>query len=149
MDRGGFSGHVKLIDGRMWPRLGGSKEVEVERFNPHASREHRAFQAWLILMRHATERRTVTYKMLSIEMYGRPAQGTLGQILGCIAFFCRENELPALNCIVVRQGGGIPGHAIPESGDEMRERVYEFPWYDLYPPTPTALADAFERAKEE
>lgn len=121
----------------------------MQTFNPHASREHRAFQAWLILIKHATERRTITYQALSIEMHGKPAQGTLAGVLGCIAFFCRENDLPALNCIVVRKGTGTSGHGIPEGGDEMRERVYEFPWYNLYPPTPADLADAFSRAMEE
>jgi hypothetical protein len=115
-------------------------------FNPSASREDRALQAWQILIRHAAERRTITYKLLSEEMFGKPAQGVLAGILGCIAFYCLENELPALNCIVVGQGRGTPGHGIPEGGDDERERVYEYDWFNLYPPSPDDFRDAVERA---
>jgi hypothetical protein len=115
-------------------------------FNPKAKREARAYQAWLILIGHARERRTLTYEMLGREMFGRPAQGVLGHILGCVAFYCMENDLPPLNCIVVGKGRGTPGHEIPESSDRLREAVYAYRWFDLYPPLPEELAAAFARA---
>ena len=115
-------------------------------FNPKASREERALQAWLVLIRHARERRTITYKMLSEEMFRKRAQGVLAQILGCIAFYCQQHNLPPLTCIVVGQGRGTPGHQIPESGDDRRENVYKFDWYNLFPPSPAELDDAFQQA---
>jgi hypothetical protein len=115
-------------------------------FNPSASRPERALQAWLILIGHAADRRTVTYEMLGDQMFGRRAAGVLGTILGCIAYYCEENGFPPLNAIVVRKHRGTPGEGIPDAGDDKREAVYEFPWFDQFPPSPADLEAALERA---
>jgi hypothetical protein len=98
----------------------------------------------------AMNRQTATYHGLSVLMYGKPAAGVLGQILGHIAFYCHQNGLPTLNSLVVGKGRGTPGSDIPldpADFDAERERVYALNWYDVYPPTKAELADAFAAAQ--
>lgn len=119
----------------------------MNRFNPSSKHEHRAVQAWQILIGAAMNRQTLTYEGLSIIMYGKKAAGVLDKILGHIAFYCNDNILPPLTSIVVGKGRGTPGSEIPiNTGhtDELREGVYEFDWYDIYPPTAQELKDAFD-----
>jgi hypothetical protein len=68
---------------------------------------------------------------------GRKAAGVLAQILGGIAHLCDANKFPQLNAIVVGQTRGTPGHDIPlkpSEIDRVREKVYQFNWYNIYPP---------------
>ena len=113
-------------------------------FNPHSSQERRALQAWQILISQAMNRQTITYKSLSILMFGNQASGVLGGILGHIAFYCNEYELPPLTAIVVNSTTGLPGDEIPISLDlnVVREDVYNFDWFNVYPPTEKELKDA-------
>ncbi len=81
-------------------------------------------------------------------MYHKAAQGVLDRVLGHIAFFCKENHLPILTCIVVNQETGLPGQDIPMSHKQLnaeRERVYAVKWYDIQPPSAKALLAAFEK----
>jgi hypothetical protein len=116
------------------------------RFNPSSSNPERALQAWQILIGNAMRRQTVTYLGLSREMYQKDAAGVLAKILGHVAYFCRENDFPALTAIVVNKGSGSPGVGIPADAsrmDQIREEVYAFDWYDVVPPTTEQLAAAF------
>ena len=116
-------------------------------FNPSSSHKDRAVQAWQILVGAAMNRKTYTYEILSIKMYGKKAAGVLDKILGHIAFYCNDNDLPALTSIVVGKGRGTPGRDIPvdqTNMDALREEVYEFDWYNVYPPTAEELHEAFE-----
>lgn len=115
-------------------------------FNPSSNHPDRALQAWQILVAAAMNRQTFTYKGLSQLMYRKDAAGVLDQILGHIAFFCSDNELPALTSIVVGKGRGTPGADIPVDPKDMdreREKVYSHDWYNVYPPSPEQLADSF------
>ena len=117
----------------------------MQTFNPHAARTARAIQAWQILVGKAMNRQTVTYKGLSILMFRKPAAGVLDQTLGFIAYYCIEHRLPPLTSIVVGEGRGTPGHDIPvdlATIDRQREEVYDFDWFDLYPPSEEALRTA-------
>ena len=86
-------------------------------------------------------------------MYGKDAAGVLDKILGHIAFFCKDfeqNSLPPLTSIVVGKRRGTPGKEIPidrSEVDELRERVYEFDWYNVIPPSLDELLSAFNRGK--
>jgi len=120
----------------------------MQRFNPTAKHPARAVQGWQILVSAAMHRQTLTYKGLSRLMYGRDAAGVLDKILGHIAFYCIDNDLPPLTSIVVGKGRGTPGQDIPidrTKTDAERERVYSTDWYDVYPPTAEELAAAFSR----
>jgi hypothetical protein len=92
-------------------------------------------------------RQTLTYLGLSEIMYGKPAAGVLDRILGHVAFFCQAEKLPPLTSIVVGKGVGAPGAGIPVNQSDMdaqREQVYEFDWYDLYPPSEDELKAAYD-----
>jgi len=123
--------------------FGNTKEtVTMKRFNPTSTHPRRAAQAWQILVSAAMNRQTTTYRGLSVLMYGRPAQGVLDRILGHIAYFCLDNDLPVLTCIVVNQITGLPGADIPLSPrlqNSERERVFAENWYDIQPPTAKQL----------
>ena len=119
-----------------------------KKFNPTASQSARALQAWQILIGMATNRQTVTYETLSNLMYRKDAAGVMAQILGHIAFFCEDAELPALTSIVVGKGRGTPGPGIPLDPtrvDQQREEVFGYDWYDVYPPTEDQLRTAYTR----
>jgi hypothetical protein len=118
----------------------------MRKFNPTATHPARAVQAWQILVGMAQNRQTTTYKALSQLMYGRDAAGVLAQILGHVAFFCKDNKLPALTSIVVVKGPGAPGHGIPidpATIDVEREKVYAHDWYNVYPPSERELSEAY------
>lgn len=122
----------------------------MKRFNPTSTQLLRACQAWQILVGAAMSRQTLTYLGLSELMYGKAAQGVLDRILGHIAFYCQDNDLPVLTCIVVNQTTGLPGQAIPMSLEEInaeRERVYSEDWYDIHPPTAEDLREVSERSR--
>jgi hypothetical protein len=93
-------------------------------------------------------RQTVTYEGLSILMYKKEAAGVLSAILGHIAFYCMDSDVPILTTIVVGKGPGKPGDRIPIEPakiDEEREEVYDYNWYDIYPPSEADLAAAYKR----
>ena len=122
----------------------------MKRFNPSSKHPARAVQAWQILVGAAMNRQTLTYKVLAQLMYQRDAQGVLDKILGHIAFYCIDNDVPPLTSIVVGQGRGTPGEDIPmdlNKRDTERERVYEMDWYDVYPPSAEELHASYLRAR--
>ena len=118
----------------------------MQKFNPSSKREERAVQAWQILVGAAMNRQTLTYKLLSLKMFQKEAAGVLDKTLGHIAFYCMDNNLPPLTTIVVGKNRGTPGHEIPidpDDYDQAREDVYEFDWYNVYPPTDEELLESF------
>ncbi|QMT33107.1 hypothetical protein LNQ82_00830 [Conchiformibius steedae DSM 2580] len=121
----------------------------VKYFEENSNRVRRAVQAWQILVHAAMNRQTHTYKSLSILMYGHYAGGTLGSVLGYIAFYCNENNLPPLTALVVNSETGVPGALIPISSDlnQVREQVYQTDWYAIYPPTEQELIETHEHQK--
>jgi hypothetical protein len=100
----------------------------MQTFNPSSFHPQRALQAWQILIAAAMNRQTLTYLGLSQKMYQKKVQGVLDKILGHVAYFCSDNDLPALTALVVGKGRGTPGQDIPadrSTMDEIREAVYE------------------------
>jgi len=123
------------------------EKLKMKFFNPSSQHPARAVQAWQILVGMGINRQTITYEGLSLLMYKKKAQGVLDRILGHIAYHCSDNALPALTSIVVGKRRGTPGRDIPVDLsiiDEEREKVYNFDWYNLYPPTENELKTAFE-----
>ena len=81
-------------------------------------------------------------------MFGKEAAGVLARVLGHIAFYCEDNDLPPLTTLVVGKWPGKPGTKIPVDPakiDEERERVYREDWYDIYPPSAAELSAADRR----
>lgn len=121
----------------------------METFSQRATHPARALQAWQILISAAMNRQTHTYRSLSVLMYEKQAQGVLAQILSHIAYFCNENQIPPLTALVVNEQTGLPGDKIPTGEDlnAIRERVYAFNWYNVYPPTENQLKEIYEKSK--
>ena len=106
-------------------------------FNPNSNVKNRALQAWMILIGCAKRRETITYKLLSIDMFGHEAAGVLNDILGTIATYCDMNNLPQLNVLVVNSETGLPGGSIPLDSNSIgpvTEKVFSFWWFNIVPP---------------
>jgi len=68
------------------------------------------------------------------------------------AFYCIQQNLPPLTAIVVGKRRGRAGDDIPlnlATIDSERERVYDFDWYDIYPPSESALAAAYTQSRAQ
>lgn len=115
------------------------------RFSQNPTRPERAVQIWLILIGAAYNRQILTYRILA-EMLNYKGAGVFARTLGHIMFYCREEGLPPLTVIVVNQETGLPGEGLTETDlNADRERVFNFDWYDIVPPTPEQLAAAYAR----
>ena len=92
----------------------------------------------------------VTYGALA-ELMGKPRRAgvTLTRQLGIIGRYCEENDLPALNAIVVSQRWGAPGDdvVLSKSDDvgEEQESVFGKAWFSIRPPTINQLRGVYER----
>jgi len=80
----------------------------MKKFNPSSKHPERAVQAWQILVGAGMNRQTLTYQGLSLLMYRKDAAGVLDKILGHVAFYCIDNDLPPLTSIIVGKGSVIP-----------------------------------------
>ena len=98
----------------------------------------------------AANRGLITYGDLA-EMAGyadRRAGRVIGRQLGVIGEFCLQNDLPALNSIVVRADSGVPGtgvvHGAERSVSEEQEAVLAYNWYCIGVPTTGMLRKVWE-----
>ncbi len=113
-------------------------------FNENPTNTTRALQVWQILIAKAHHRQIITYGILA-EMLGFKGAGTLASVLGHIMFYCQQHGLPPLTVIVVNQETGLPGEGLV--GAELnadREKVFQYDWYGLYPPTAEELLEAWQ-----
>jgi putative restriction endonuclease len=103
-----------------------------------------ALRAYLILIGCAADRQTVTYDALCRRIK-RGSPNLLARPLDMIARWCQRNELPALASLVVEPTTGLPapGFMSVSRGEVPREqeRVWEFDWYAILPPTLQELAE--------
>lgn len=106
----------------------------------------RALQAWQYLIGKATNRQIVKYDELR-ELMGYPTNNPLSSILGCIMFYCEQNDLPPLTIIVVNRHG-VPGVGFTAEKlinyHQRREDVFNYEWFKIIPPT----IDEFQEARE-
>ena len=116
-----------------------------QRFSQNPTRPGRAVQIWLILIGAAYSRQILTYRILA-NLLSYKGAGVLADTLGHIMFYCREEGLPPLTVLVVNQETGLPGEGLTETDlNADRERVFNFNWYDVVPPTHEQLAAAYAR----
>jgi hypothetical protein len=124
----------------------------IKHFNPRANHPTRAVQAWQILMGLAMNRQTIRYRVLETIMHRKAMSGdTSGYILGHIAAYCIDNNLPELNLIVVN-AHGLPGHGILVDSESLiprREEVYDTDWYNIRTPSEEEFRTAFEKLKDK
>ena len=77
----------------------------------------------------------------------------LGRELGIIGEYCLQNGLPALNCIVVSQQTGAPGHGVVVSKnkswrDDARDS-FNTDWFKYRVPSTGTLRQVWEQLSEE
>jgi hypothetical protein len=118
----------------------------VKRFADDATLPNRALQIWQILIGKAHNRQTMTYGQLA-EVMGYEGAGIMGDRLGPVMFYCEKHDLPPLTVLVVKQDTGLPGTGLTSTMDlhADRERVFNYPWYSLFPPTPDEFKAATPR----
>jgi alkylated DNA nucleotide flippase Atl1 len=99
------------------------------------TRYQRASQIWSLLVCAAKDRKTYTYGDIA-DILGFGGAGVMAQILGCIMWFCEENNLPPLTVLVVNQETGLPGEGLTtlEEVNKDREAVFNFNWFGEEPP---------------
>lgn len=109
----------------------------------------RALQAWQYLISKAANRQIVKYDELK-ELMEYPTNKPLSSILGCIMHYCIQKKLPSLTIIVVNKKG-IPGKGFTaeelENYHHKREKVFEFSWYKIVPPTIGEFRKAYIRGR--
>lgn len=115
-----------------------------------------AQRIWLILtgfvsspVRKPSDPNTITYGQLAVAMNLDSRAGvTLGRQLGIVGRFCLDNELPALNAIVVNAETGYPGDYVVLSPGKSTKReqkaVFEQNWYSIGVPTTAQLRKVWE-----
>ena len=105
------------------------RRFDKDRRNKYA----RSAQAWLALVAQAAQRRTTTYDALLLS---HPL--TLRSDLDPIDDYCNEHGLPPLAVVCVDRKTGEPsrGNVGVFPLDKNRERVFNYDWFALVPPTP-------------
>jgi len=101
-------------------------------------------RAYLVLMGCAADRQTVTYDDLARRI-DRGGPNLLARPLELVTRWCQRHNVPAIASLVVEQATGLPapGFAVV-SKDEIpreQERVWDFDWYGIVPPTIEELAE--------
>ncbi len=105
--------------------------------------ESRVIQIWQVFVGLAYNRQTITYGKLS-KLLDFKRAGTMGLFLDPIMKYCKLNGLPPLTVIVVSKDSGVPGEGLntAENMDLGREQVYDYDWFNLYPPSEDDFAHA-------
>lgn len=116
-------------------------------FNDHPTNESRACQIWQILIGCAARRETKTYQDL-VTLLGHDQPKVLAKQLGRIMHYCSQNKLPPLTVLIVNKNTGRPGDGLALTADRgvLRERVYQYDWYGIVPPTEEQYREAWQNA---
>jgi hypothetical protein len=112
----------------------------LNKYDDNSTYETRAQQAYSILIALASNRQTVTYRLLSEKMnYGGGRGDILAWPLGRIMRWCKANELPALTSLVVDAKTGLPSSGLTtveaDAFPAEQQRVYLYDWFSVLPPT--------------
>lgn len=99
------------------------------------TRYQRASQIWSLLICAARDRKTYRYGDIA-DILGFGGAGVMAPLLGCIMWYCKDNNLPPLTVLVVNRQTGLPGEGLStlEEINSDRESVFKFNWFDIEPP---------------
>ena len=104
-----------------------------------------SLRAYLVLMGCAADRQTVTYEDLARRI-DRGGPNLLARPLNLITRWCQRHSLPAIASLVVEQATGLPAPGFAAvTRDEIpheQERVWDFDWFGILPPTIEELAES-------
>jgi len=118
-------------------------------FEKKSTESTRALQIWQILISKAHNRQSMTCGELA-DLLKYNGAGVMNRMLGHISWYCDENDLPPLTALVVNKTTGIPGEGLHtlislKKLNVDRERVYDYAWYAIFPPSPAELVTVFKR----
>lgn len=108
----------------------------------------RAAQLWPVLAFAARNRQILTYGIVG-QLIGVPAVA-VGQTLGPIQSYCKQQKVPGLTALVVHEQDGLPGEGFTAS--ELKQvfveqaRVFGFDWLKFGPPLAHQLEEAHTRS---
>jgi len=133
----------------------------LKRYKPDDQNFTQAQQIWAILSGYAEfqidesswGKGKVTYSDLTRRMgLNSSFARIISTRLDIIANFCKQNNLPALNVIVVSKSDGKPGHAVLLSQfnntDDETEAVLNTNWYEIRIPSIREFREAHEAGKQ-
>lgn len=111
--------------------------------------ENRALQIWQILIGFAYSRKITTYGEIA-NILDYKGAGTMDRQLGHILHFCAQNKLPPLTVLVVNSDTGLPGDGFDSILDlhKERERVFDYKWFELVPPSPNDFSKSWKKAEK-
>src|ERR1051325_2889042 len=108
-------------------------------------RLERALQIWQVLIAAAYNRQILTYQIVA-DLIGVGSDGkgaiALRIYLGILMKYCDSRGLPPITALVVKKGGGRPGHGLKTLGkdpDRDREAVFAHKWFQHRPLTPSDI----------
>jgi putative restriction endonuclease len=96
----------------------------------------RAYKTWPILVRHAADRKTITYGALANKI-GLKHHRPIRFVLEIIQDYCIEENLPPLTILAVSQTGNRGSGFIAWGRDNLDEgeiQVFSFPWRNIKNP---------------
>ena len=96
---------------------------------PIMSNPQRALQLWSLLALAASKRTILTFEEVA-GLTGLPKQG-LAQVLGHIAQYCKDRQLPWLTLLVVRKGTGKPPvelYGMIKDVSAEQWKCFVYPW---------------------
>ena len=103
----------------------------------------KTLKTYLILVGCAARRETITYGMTAERI--KVAEIGMNVYLNRIHRYCEKNGLPLLTVLAVSVVTGEVGNGYPGPRELIyrdRERVYEFDWLEISPPTLEELRNA-------
>lgn len=100
------------------------------------TKQDRAAQFWAVLVFAAKNQKIVSYDTME-RLTGIPRQA-VGQFLGPIQEYCKQNKLPPLTSLVVNEKDGLPSEGFTEATDIFgaQARVFVFDWMSRKAPAP-------------
>ena len=119
----------------------------ITRLDTSPTLETRALEVWQVLTGKALNRQTLTYEDLA-DILGMRSGLAVTSFVPVVGQFCEKYGLPPLTVLVVLKGHGRPGSGFPENLgnlDVAREKVFEYPWFRVLPPTPEQLKQVHDQ----
>ena len=118
----------------------------VTRLDENPTVPERCLQVWQILTSKALNRQTITFTELTRLLRFRGDGAGTHPFVGPIDRYCRNNGLPLLSSLLIQADTGKPGVSYTgdrNSVEEERERVFDYHWFAIAPPT----LEEFEQAR--